>query len=90
MSLTLAKILFNFTPLRVCSTKYQRNEVTTLYKHLLKQCQKLPKGPKEHYQFMIKQSFKQHINESDPERVRQIVKRSYEDCEWILKKYLTK
>nr|CAH7730618.1 unnamed protein product [Callosobruchus chinensis] len=33
-------------------------------------------------------SFKQHINEKDPERVEQIIRRAYEDAEWVLKKYL--
>lgn len=31
------------------------NAAKILYKHLIRQCNKLPKGPKEHYKFMIKQ-----------------------------------
>lgn len=27
----------------------------SLYKYLLRQCQKLPKGAKDHYTFMVKQ-----------------------------------
>lgn len=34
----------------------------------------------------VLQSFKQHLNETDPERVKQIVQRAYEDADWILKK----
>ncbi|KAJ3625853.1 hypothetical protein MTP99_016392 [Tenebrio molitor] len=58
-----------------------------LYKYLMRQCERLPDGPKNHYKFMIKQSFKQHVKETDPERIKQIVARSYEDADWILKKY---
>jgi tRNASer (uridine44-2'-O)-methyltransferase len=73
-----------------------------LYKYLIRQCERLPDGPKNHYKFMIKQvscgtfytfgarslpqSFKQHVKETDPERIKQIVARSYEDADWILKK----
>ncbi|KAG5898260.1 hypothetical protein JTB14_008605 [Gonioctena quinquepunctata] len=64
------------------------NKSRILYKYLLRQCQKLPKGSKEHYPFMIRQSFKQHIDEKDPVRIEQIIKRAYEDANWILKKYL--
>ncbi|CAH1374995.1 unnamed protein product, partial [Tenebrio molitor] len=41
-----------------------------LYKYLMRQCE----------------SFKQHVKETDPERIKQIVARSYEDADWILKK----
>lgn len=58
-----------------------------LFRYLLRQCDKLPQGPKEHYKFQIKQSFKQHRTESDPERIQEIMKRSYEDAEWVMKKY---
>ncbi|XP_044753919.1 LYR motif-containing protein 9 isoform X2 [Coccinella septempunctata] len=58
-----------------------------LFKYLLRQCDKLPSGPKQYYKFQIKQSFKQHKTESDPERIREIIRRSYEDAEWVIKKY---
>lgn len=61
-----------------------------LYKYLIRGCEKLPNGPKQHYKFMIKQGFKQHVKESDPERIAQVIKRSYEDAQWVLKKYLEK
>ncbi|KAL3267729.1 hypothetical protein HHI36_006856 [Cryptolaemus montrouzieri] len=58
-----------------------------LFKYLMRQCEKLPKGPKEHYKFQIKQSFKQHVEETDLVRIQEIMKRSHEDAAWILKKY---
>lgn len=64
------------------------NKALALYKHLLKECEKLPEAPKKHYRFMIKQSFKQHIDETDPERIAQIITRANQDVQWILKKYL--
>jgi hypothetical protein len=35
------------------------------------------------------QSFKQHILESDPVRVRQIIERALEDASWVVKKVRT-
>ncbi|KAK0074852.1 hypothetical protein PV326_012122 [Microctonus aethiopoides] len=58
-----------------------------LYKFLLRSCNKLPKGPREFYKHSIKQSFKQHVYEPDPERVKQIMEKSLTDAEWIFKKY---
>lgn len=31
------------------------NAAKILYKHLMRQCNKLPEGPKQHYKFMVKQ-----------------------------------
>ncbi|KAF7994426.1 hypothetical protein HCN44_003898 [Aphidius gifuensis] len=58
-----------------------------LYKFLLRSCDKLPKGPKEHYKHSIKQSFKQHVYEPDAERVKQIIEKSIIDADWLFKKY---
>ncbi|CAG9815628.1 unnamed protein product [Phaedon cochleariae] len=68
------------------TSAYLRNESRILFKYLIKQCDKLPTGPREHYRFMVKQSFKQHVNEKDQERINQIIQRAYEDSKWILKK----
>ncbi|KAF7284789.1 hypothetical protein GWI33_021548 [Rhynchophorus ferrugineus] len=78
--------MFKISQIKSLATKVSSYDGKKLYKYLLRQSQKLPKGPKEHYQFMIKQSFKQHVNETDSERIKQIIERSYEDCQWILKK----
>lgn len=34
------------------------------------------------------QSFKQHVHEPDPERVKQIMEKSLTDAEWIFKKVI--
>ncbi|CAH1987586.1 unnamed protein product [Acanthoscelides obtectus] len=62
------------------------NKSKELYRYLVRQCAKLPEGANKYYRFMIKQSFKQHVNEKDPERIEQIIRRAYEDADWILKK----
>lgn len=62
------------------------NQAKVLYKYLMRKTQNLPNGPKNYYQFMIRQSYKQHINEQDEIRIKQIIKRSYEDADWILEK----
>lgn len=62
------------------------NQAKVLYKYLMRKTLDLPDQPRKYYQFMIRQSYKQHINEQDETRVQQIIQRSYEDAEWILKK----
>lgn len=37
------------------STKSDTRSAIKLYKYLIRQCDKLPKGPKEHYIHMVKQ-----------------------------------
>ncbi|RVE52699.1 hypothetical protein evm_002572 [Chilo suppressalis] len=61
-----------------------------LYKHLLRQCEKLPPEACKHYKFAVKQSYKQHRLEPDPARVEQIILKSVEDAKWIVNKYITK
>ncbi|CAH0720862.1 unnamed protein product, partial [Brenthis ino] len=61
-----------------------------LYKYLLRECERLPPDACKHYKFAVKQSYKQHKSESDPERVKEIIHKSIEDAKWILKKYTTK
>lgn len=45
----------NSAGIRNLAIKVSSDHGKKLYKYLLRQSQKLPKGPKEHYQFMIKQ-----------------------------------
>lgn len=58
-----------------------------LYKFLLRECNKLPKGANEFYKHSIRQSFKQHTEESDPERVKVIMEKAFSDAKWVLQKY---
>lgn len=61
-----------------------------LYKHLLRQCEKLPPDACKHYKFAVKQSYKQHKFEPDPARVNEIISKSLEDAKWIVNKYTNK
>ncbi|KAK3919623.1 LYR motif-containing protein 9 [Frankliniella fusca] len=61
-----------------------------LYKRLLRDCEKLPKEAQNHYKHSIKQSFLQHVEEPDPQRVQDIIERALKDAEWILSKYSSK
>lgn len=59
-----------------------------LYRYLLRCCQQLPtKGIQEHYKHAIRQSFRVHSDEDNPERIQQIIKRAIEDADWIMNKY---
>ncbi|XP_063259011.1 LYR motif-containing protein 9 isoform X1 [Prinia subflava] len=59
-----------------------------LYRYLLRCCRRLPRGPvQQHYRHAIRQSFKVHADEDDPERIQQIIKRAIEDADWVMNKY---
>uniref|UniRef100_A0A8D2PIL6 LYR motif-containing protein 9 n=1 Tax=Zosterops lateralis melanops TaxID=1220523 RepID=A0A8D2PIL6_ZOSLA len=58
-----------------------------LYRYLLRCCRRLPRGPvRQHYRHAIRQSFKVHADEDDPERIQQIIKRAIEDADWVMNK----
>lgn len=40
--------------------------------------------------FTVLQSFKQHADETNPERIKEIIERALEDAAWIVHKYLGK
>ncbi|KAM5151145.1 LYR motif-containing protein 9 isoform 1-T1 [Callospermophilus lateralis] len=59
-----------------------------LYRYLLRCCRQLPtKGIQEHYKHAVRQSFRVHSDEDNPERIQQIIKRAIEDADWIMNKY---
>uniref|UniRef100_A0A8C5YAN4 LYR motif-containing protein 9 n=1 Tax=Microcebus murinus TaxID=30608 RepID=A0A8C5YAN4_MICMU len=58
-----------------------------LYRYLLRCCRQLPtKGIREHYKHAVRQSFRVHSDEDNPERIQQIIKRAIEDADWIMNK----
>ncbi|XP_076244284.1 LYR motif-containing protein 9-like [Calliopsis andreniformis] len=63
------------------------NSPKLLYKFLLRECEKLPKDAQQFYKHSVKQSFKQHLIESDKERVQQIMEKAVQDANWIVNKY---
>jgi len=59
-----------------------------LYRYLLRECKKIPnKDAQVYYTHFIRQGFNSHSDETDPERIQQIISRAIQDCEWIIKKY---
>uniref|UniRef100_A0A8C0ZIY4 LYR motif-containing protein 9 n=1 Tax=Cyanistes caeruleus TaxID=156563 RepID=A0A8C0ZIY4_CYACU len=61
-----------------------------LYRYLLRCCRRLPPGPiRQHYRHAIRQSFKVHADEDDPERIQQIIKRAIEDADWVMNKLVS-
>uniref|UniRef100_A0A8C4LW16 LYR motif-containing protein 9 n=1 Tax=Equus asinus TaxID=9793 RepID=A0A8C4LW16_EQUAS len=60
-----------------------------LYRYLLRCCRQLPtKGIQEHYKHAVRQGFRVHSDEDNPERIQQIIKRAIEDADWIMNKVL--
>ncbi|XP_055929869.1 LYR motif-containing protein 9-like [Argiope bruennichi] len=70
------------------ANKLIRNPIH-LYRYLLKECKKLPINAQDHYRHHLRQSFNSHLDETNPERIKQIMSRAIEDAEWIVKKVLT-
>uniref|UniRef100_A0A8V1AMN6 LYR motif-containing protein 9 n=1 Tax=Gallus gallus TaxID=9031 RepID=A0A8V1AMN6_CHICK len=59
-----------------------------LYRYLLRCCKQLPEeNIRQHYKHAIRQSFKVHADEDDPDRIQQIIKRAIEDADWVMNKY---
>ncbi|KAG5320298.1 LYRM9 protein, partial [Acromyrmex heyeri] len=63
------------------------NTSKQLYKYLLRECEKLPKHTQQFYKHSVKQSFKQHVSESDEERIQQIMEKALLDAKWVIQKY---
>ncbi|XP_067449968.1 LYR motif-containing protein 9 isoform X2 [Thunnus thynnus] len=62
-----------------------------LYRYLLRCCKQLPTGAmQQHYRHAIRQSYKSHADEDDPERIQMIIQRAIADANWILDKYTKK
>jgi len=61
-----------------------------LYRHLLRRVRVLPEETQFYYKNYVRQGFNSHKDETDPERIEQIMSRAAEDAEWIVKKYVTK
>ncbi|UJR36233.1 hypothetical protein I4U23_028965 [Adineta vaga] len=61
-----------------------------LYKYLLRQIPKLPTESQPYYRNYIKGNFRSHADETDPQRINEIIKKFYNDFQWILKKYENK
>ncbi|ESP04219.1 hypothetical protein LOTGIDRAFT_224087 [Lottia gigantea] len=58
-----------------------------LYRFILRSFKSLPKDTKEFYSHQAKQSFRSHSDETNPERIKQIIERAIEDTKWIVDKY---
>ncbi|KAM6315863.1 LYR motif-containing protein 9 isoform 1-T4 [Podargus strigoides] len=59
-----------------------------LYRYLLRCCKLLPEERiRQHYRHAVRQSFKVHADEDNPERIQQIIKRAIEDADWVMNKY---
>ncbi|XP_036931135.1 LYR motif-containing protein 9 isoform X1 [Acanthopagrus latus] len=62
-----------------------------LYRYLLRCCRQLPTtAMQQHYRHAIKQGYKSHSDEDDPERIQMIIQRAIADADWILDKYTKK
>lgn len=58
-----------------------------LFKYLMRQTEKLPADAKLFYRGSIRREYRQHEEESEPERIQQIIQQTIKDAEWIVNKY---
>ncbi|XP_029373077.1 LYR motif-containing protein 9 isoform X2 [Echeneis naucrates] len=62
-----------------------------LYRYLLRCCKLLPTpAMQHHYRHAIRQGYRSHSDEDDPERIQMIIQRAITDADWILDKYTKK
>ena len=82
------KSIFALKPLRPVRS-FSSESVSNprqLYKHLVRETRKLPEDAAKFYKDSIRRGFSQHADETDPERVKQIIDRAVEDAKWVVDK----
>jgi len=57
-----------------------------VYRSLLRKVKELPKESRSYYRDFARQNFSAHKEETDPERINSLLKRSVGDADFILKK----
>lgn len=62
-------------------------DVISLYRHLLRQVKALPRPSHEYYKGFIRQHYRSHSDETDPERIQGMIARAHRDAAWIVNKY---
>ena len=59
-----------------------------LYKYLLRTIERLPTEEiRIYYKDWTRNNYRSHSDESDPERVQEIIQRALDNADWVLKKY---
>ncbi|KAK6192383.1 hypothetical protein SNE40_003859 [Patella caerulea] len=58
-----------------------------LYRFILRSIKVLPKEARIYYTHQTRQSYKSHCDETDTERIKQIIERAVEDTKWVVRKY---
>ena len=62
--------------------------VVRLYRHILRTVRDIPdKGAQSYYYNHANSHIRQHLDETDPERIKQLLDRGYHDVEWIRRKF---
>lgn len=58
-----------------------------LYRYLLRRIAILQPDMNAFYRHRIRQEFKSHADETEEERIKQIIEKAIQDIEWIVKRY---
>ena len=62
-------------------------EALAFYRRGLRLLKQFPRGDRDYYHNFIRSSFVGHLDETDPDRVKQILSRAELDLQWVCKKY---
>jgi hypothetical protein len=60
----------------------------SLYKHLLRMLRPLPEDIQTYYKHRIRQEYKSYADETDKERIQEIITQTLKDADWIINKVL--
>ncbi|TYZ65780.1 hypothetical protein PybrP1_009981 [[Pythium] brassicae (nom. inval.)] len=64
-----------------------RSLVLALFRRIVRESRRLEPDAREYYMRFARSGFIAHVDESEPERIREIVARVEQDMDWILNKY---
>ena len=59
----------------------------SLYRYLLRQCNRLPPDVRDYYKYYWRQQMNQHLDETDVKRAQEIMDQAVRDMDWIINKY---
>ena len=81
----------NSRNLYIASTPFSKKktmaEALAFYRRGLRLLKQFPRGDRDYYHNFIRSSFVGHLDETDPERVKQILSRAELDLQWVCNKY---
>ncbi|KAF1313865.1 Exonuclease 1, partial [Globisporangium splendens] len=64
-----------------------KRDVLALYRRIVRESRRLEPDARQYYLHFARSGFTGHSDETDPERIQEIIARVEQDMDWILRKY---